>query len=95
MVERSVPLRRRRRRRKKLRIVLRLTIPLFLLALAALLSAGIVHVLERPVAPMKVLKQLARQPSEPPPLDPTLDLDTHPGTRSNLGPIDEHAGSLP
>ena len=59
--------RRGKKRRDKLRLGIRVVLSLAVLALAAALSAGVVHVVERPVPPFEVL---ATQPIEPPPAPP-------------------------
>ena len=51
--------RRGARRRSKLKLMLKLVVSFVFLATAALLSAGIVQVVERPVAPWKTAEEVA------------------------------------
>ncbi len=63
--------RRGQRRRNKLRLALRVLVSLVSLAIAAALSAGIIHIVERPVPPIEALADklpapaLAVDPPEP------------------------------
>ena len=47
--------RRGKRRRDRIRLAVRVTVSLLVLAAAAALSAGVVHVVERPVPPFETL----------------------------------------
>ncbi len=49
--------RRGKKRRDKTRLALRITFSLLLIALAASLSAGIIHVVERPVPPFEAMAE--------------------------------------
>jgi hypothetical protein len=60
--------RRGKRRRDKLRLALRVVGSLVVLAMAALLSAGMVHVVERPVPPVESIADRVPVPV----VDPTL-----------------------
>jgi hypothetical protein len=61
--------RRGKRRRTKLRLAVRVALSIAMIAAAAGLSAGIVHVVERPVAPFKSMAtsipELPAAPDEP------------------------------
>ncbi len=57
--------RRGQRRRNKLRLALRVLVSLVGLAIAAALSAGIVHVVERPVPPIGALADKLPAPTVP------------------------------
>ncbi len=57
--------RRGQRRRNKLRLALRVLFSLVGLAIAAALSAGIIHIVERPVPPIGALVKRLPDPTPP------------------------------
>lgn len=63
--------RRGKRRRDRIRLAVRVTVSLLVLAAAAALSAGVVHVVERPVPPFETLAEQLPQPV----VDPTIPID--------------------
>ncbi len=60
--------RRGKRRRDRLRLALRLAFSLVLLGAAAGLSAGIVHMVERPLPPFEAMATLQPEPASQPPV---------------------------
>jgi hypothetical protein len=60
--------RRGKRRRDKLRLALRVVGSLVVLAIAVLLSAGVIHVVERPVPPFESIAERLPHPV----VDPTI-----------------------
>ena len=60
--------RRGRRRRTQLRLALQVALAICAIAIAAALSAGVIHVVERPVSPFEPVSDQERrafQPAEP------------------------------
>ena len=62
--------RRGQKRRYRTRLALRTVLYLVVIAFAAVLSAGVIHVVERPVPPLKVLANATGAPMPPGHADP-------------------------